>query len=251
MMKKYIFLLILLFSFTAFASPPSVPSSSGTTLSCTTNYPVLGTGQCGSGALGTGAYATIADYQPTLSLIKGTYTNGYLCTYTTTGTLLDCNTNPATFQAAGSYLTAASIASSISDSDTTHAPDGNSVFDALALKAPLASPSFTGTVSTDDVEPNENSGTSKTIDWTKSNSQSITTTGSCTLTFIAPPKPTSLRLIITHEASATAYTYSWPATVKWPAGTAITTTNASGAEDIVGFWFNGTNYYATGINNFF
>jgi hypothetical protein len=35
------------------------------------------------------------------------------------------------------------LASSISDSDTTHAPDGNSVFDALALKAPLISPSFT------------------------------------------------------------------------------------------------------------
>lgn len=30
-----------------------------------------------------------------------------------------------------------SIASSISDGDTTHSPDGNSVFDALALKAPL------------------------------------------------------------------------------------------------------------------
>ena len=39
------------------------------------------------------------------------------------------------------------IASSISDSDTTHCPDGNSVFNALALKAPLASPSFTGATS--------------------------------------------------------------------------------------------------------
>ena len=41
------------------------------------------------------------------------------------------------------------IASSISDGDTTHAPDGNSVFDALALKAPLASPTFTGTAAAD------------------------------------------------------------------------------------------------------
>ena len=40
----------------------------------------------------------------------------------------------------------ACIASSISDGDTTHAPDGNSVFDALALKSPIASPTFTGTV---------------------------------------------------------------------------------------------------------
>jgi len=41
---------------------------------------------------------------------------------------------------------AACIAASISDGDTTHSPDGNSVFDALALKAPIASPTFTGTV---------------------------------------------------------------------------------------------------------
>jgi hypothetical protein len=38
------------------------------------------------------------------------------------------------------------IAASIADGDTTHAPDGNSVFDALALKANLVSPTFTGTV---------------------------------------------------------------------------------------------------------
>jgi hypothetical protein len=41
-----------------------------------------------------------------------------------------------------------SIAASISDADTTHSPDGNSVFDALALKAPLASPVFTTQITT-------------------------------------------------------------------------------------------------------
>src|SRR3990172_2543416 len=40
------------------------------------------------------------------------------------------------------------IAASIADGDTTHAPDGNSVFDALALKAPLASPTFTTQITT-------------------------------------------------------------------------------------------------------
>lgn len=38
----------------------------------------------------------------------------------------------------------ACIVSSISDGDLTHSPDGNSVFDALALKAPIANPTFTG-----------------------------------------------------------------------------------------------------------
>jgi len=37
----------------------------------------------------------------------------------------------------------ACIASAISDGDTTHSPDGNSVFDAFALKASLDSPTFT------------------------------------------------------------------------------------------------------------
>lgn len=45
-------------------------------------------------------------FQPSLSLLKGTLTNGYICTYTAAGTLLDCNTNPATFQTADTELTA-------------------------------------------------------------------------------------------------------------------------------------------------
>lgn len=43
-------------------------------------------------------------FQPSLSLLKGTLTNGYICTYTASGTLLDCNTDPATFQAANDDL---------------------------------------------------------------------------------------------------------------------------------------------------
>ena len=39
---------------------------------------------------------------------------------------------------------AAIVVDSIADADTTHAPSRNAVFDALALKAPLASPTFTG-----------------------------------------------------------------------------------------------------------
>ena len=49
------------------------------------------------------AIKTALGYQSELSLVKGTYTNGYLCTYTTAGTLLDCNTNPATYQTALTY----------------------------------------------------------------------------------------------------------------------------------------------------
>jgi len=97
---------------------------------------------------------------------------------------------------------------------------------------------------------NGNSGASKTIDWRVSTKQKITTTASCTLTFTAPPFPTSLILKIIHEASATAYTYTWPGTVKWPSGTAPTLTNTSGAVDIIALFFDGTNYYSVANTNF-
>lgn len=36
-------------------------------------------------------------FQPSLSLLKGTYTDGYFCTYASSGTLLNCNTDPSSF----------------------------------------------------------------------------------------------------------------------------------------------------------
>ena len=47
-----------------------------------------------------------ATYQVALSLLKGTYTNTYLCKYTSSGTLLDCNVDPAGFQTADATLLA-------------------------------------------------------------------------------------------------------------------------------------------------
>ena len=46
----------------------------------------------------------------------------------------------------GIKLTSASVADDINDGTTAIAPSQNAVFDALALKAPIAAPTFTGTV---------------------------------------------------------------------------------------------------------
>lgn len=97
---------------------------------------------------------------------------------------------------------------------------------------------------------NGNSSTAKTIDWKKGNKQKITTTGNCTLTFSNPFGPCNLLLKIVHEASATAYTYTWPANVYFPGGTDPDTTDTSGAVDIVALYFDGTNYYAQASLNF-
>lgn len=55
------------------------------------------------------------------------------------------------YQASGSYLTSANIVATITNGVTTNAPSEDAVFDALALKANLASPTFTGTVVLPDV----------------------------------------------------------------------------------------------------
>lgn len=49
-------------------------------------------------------------------------------------------------QASGTYLTSANIVGTITNGVTTNAPSEDAVFDALALKANVASPSFTGVV---------------------------------------------------------------------------------------------------------
>lgn len=87
-----------------------------------------------------------------------------------------------------------------------------------------------------------NSGATKTVDWTSGDYQTITTTASCVLTFTAPVGPRTVLLKITHEASTTAYTYTWPGTVKWQSAVAPTTTNTSGGVDIISLFYDGTNY---------
>lgn len=86
-----------------------------------------------------------------------------------------------------------------------------------------------------------------TIDWTKGNIQKITSdsTGSATPTvaFTAPTGPCCLTLKITHEATTTAITYTWPATVKWQSGVKPTTTNTSGGVDVISFLYDGSAYY--------
>jgi len=49
--------------------------------------------------------------QPALSLLKGTYVDGDMCTYTTSGTLLNCNLATSTFDASGAAAARAAVGS--------------------------------------------------------------------------------------------------------------------------------------------
>ena len=106
-MKRLLFIiLILMLAWNAYAIPPTPPVAAGD-----------GSGDVLAGTMGsTGQYCTknaatktidcntTPSYQAALDIAKGTYTNTYLCKYTSSGTLLDCNVDPAGFQTADGDL---------------------------------------------------------------------------------------------------------------------------------------------------
>jgi len=96
---------------------------------------------------------------------------------------------------------------------------------------------------------NGNSGASKTIDWGNGQQQKLTLTANCTLTFTAPDGPGTFSIRLIQDATGSR-TVTWPATVKWPGGTAPTLSTAANAEDIIAFKYNGTNYYGDSALNF-
>jgi len=85
-----------------------------------------------------------------------------------------------------------------------------------------------------------------TVDWTTGNYQQINTlTEDTTITFVAPNNKKAvgqlqIRFVMDGVGG---YNVTWPASVKWPGGTAPTLTMFAGTSDIIGFWYDGTNYY--------
>ena len=87
------------------------------------------------------------------------------------------------------------------------------------------------------------------LDFSKANKQQITLTTNTTFTFnTAPGGPCSIHLIIKQPAGAN-YTVTFPATAKWPGGTAYVATATNGAEDILNIIYNGTDYYVADVKN--
>jgi hypothetical protein len=93
---------------------------------------------------------------------------------------------------------------------------------------------------------NGNSSTSLTIDWNKGNKQRTTLTGNCTFTFTAPTTGVANLMLKLIQDGTGSRTVTWPATVKWPGGSAPTlTTTATTGIDIVSCYWDGTNYFCS------
>lgn len=130
--------------------------------------------------------------------------------------------------------TGTAIASARLDSDTAHLGVAQTF---TATKQFSTTANFTTEVD------NGNSGAADTLDWTAGNKQKSTLTDNVTYTFSpAPDGPCSLILRLIQDATGTR-TATWPATVKWPGGTAPTLTTTANAVDVVALYFDGTNYH--------
>jgi hypothetical protein len=140
----------------------------------------------------------------------------------------------------------------IVDGVTNKAPSQNAVYDALATKIGSVSedttPELGGELDAGEhtIGFTERSNTSSagavTIDWTKSNHQSITLTEDTTFTFIAPSNPCNLTLRIIQDATG-GWNVTFP-TFKTPSGVNLSFTTTAGAEDLLMLYFDGTNYIA-------
>lgn len=94
-----------------------------------------------------------------------------------------------------------------------------------------------------------NSSTADTIDWNEGNNHKSTLTGNVTYTFTAPTGTSNARIQLKILTGAGSFAVTWPATVKWAGGTAPTITTSASAIDIITFWYDGTNYHGTEVQD--
>lgn len=85
-----------------------------------------------------------------------------------------------------------------------------------------------------------------TLDWSATNwIVQSEPTGTITYTFTAPAGPCHLQLLIQSDGTSSAQTIGWPGTVIWYGATWAAVANK---RAIINFWFDGTYYHASGIN---
>ncbi len=86
----------------------------------------------------------------------------------------------------------------------------------------------------------------QTINWSTSYeahaTRQITMTGNVTLSFTAPKRTGALCILVTVQDGTGGRNITWPASVKWPGGSAGTPTSSASAKDTWTFVWDGTNY---------
>ncbi len=89
-----------------------------------------------------------------------------------------------------------------------------------------------------------NTSTAYTIDLANGTVQILTLTGNCTYTFPTATAGKSFTLLQKQDGTGSR-TVTWPASVKWPSGTAPTITSTASKLDKFVFTADGTNWYGS------
>ncbi len=89
-----------------------------------------------------------------------------------------------------------------------------------------------------------NTSTAYTVDLANGSVQILTLTGNCTFTFPTPVAGKSFIMLLKQDGTGSR-TVTWPATVKWPSGTAPTITSTASKLDKYIFTSDGTNWYGS------
>jgi hypothetical protein len=85
-----------------------------------------------------------------------------------------------------------------------------------------------------------------TVNWsTAQNQRQPEPTSTITYTFTAPPGPCHLQLVIDSDGSSTPQAINWPSSVVW---FGAVWSGEANKKAIINFWFDGTSYYAMGVN---
>jgi len=205
------------------------------------------TDETGSGAAVFATSPTLVT--PVLGAATVTTVNGLTVTSTSGGTLTVPNS--ATMAMSGGYsmtLTVTAATNVTLPTSGTLAVLGANTFTAAQA---LGNNNITGIKqATFNSEIDDgNSSTADTIDWTTGLRHKSTMTGNCVYTFTAPSGVCNLVLKLVQDAtgSRTATWPAWPAAVLWASGTAPTLTTTAGATDLIGFYYDGSNYYGAAM----
>ena len=96
------------------------------------------------------------------------------------------------------------------------------------------------------IHVNGDSGAAKTIDWNNGNTQHITLTANCTLTFSNGYSGRKYTLIVKQDATGSR-TITWPGTARWSGGTAPTLTTTASKTDYIDFFYNSVDSKYDGV----
>lgn len=106
----------------------------------------------------------------------------------------------------------------------------------------LATASFTGTATFQGVRETfitANTGTAYTVANTAGSILNLTLTDNCVFTYPTPASGGQFTLLLAQDATG-GRTATWPATVRWPGGTAPTITGTASRTDVISFVSDGT-----------